>query len=454
MPALQAFTVFLHPRPKAGALGYPIQALRASRIGLLLMTTGKDALVSPVRSSRNAPWSRNQTRYPVPCGDQTPRTAPVPAGFVFSPTTNTLCYGEQMVNIKQPSPGGPKGRGAAGNPPNRFEKLSLELDEEDRDESPERVQTQFLRDPSRSIVSRNNSPDVFFDVSVNPYRGCEHGCPYCYARPSHEYLSLSAGLDFETKILVKENAPDLLRREILSPTWVPQPLALSGVTDPYQPVERKLEITRRCLRVLSEYRNPVLIVTKNHLVTRDADLLSEMAQWNGVSVNISITTLDPKLQRAMEPRASSPERRLAAIECLARAGVPVRVLVAPVIPALTDHEAPAILEAAAKAGALYAGYVLLRLPHGVKEIFESWLTRHFPDKRNRVLNRVRETRGGQLNDPRFISRMRGEGEYAEQIRRLFAIARRRKGLDATPPPLCTSLFRRAHDNGQMTLFDR
>ncbi len=358
-----------------------------------------------------------------------------------------------MVNTKPLGERGPRGRGVVENPPNRFEKLSVQWDEEDSEDPPSRVETQFLRDPSRSIVSRNSSPDVGFEVSINPYRGCEHGCSYCYARPTHEYLSFSAGLDFETKILVKEDAAELLRREIAAPNWVPQPLALSGVTDPYQPVERKLEITRRCLQVLVEYRNPALIVTKNHLVTRDSDLLSEMAQWNGVSVNISITTLDSRLQRLMEPRASSPDRRLAAIARLAGAGVPVRVLVAPIIPGLTDHETPAILGAAAEAGARHAGYVLLRLPHGVKEIFEAWLTRHFPEKRNRVLGRIRETRGGRLSDPRFGSRMRGEGEYAEQIRRLFTVARRKAGLDATPHPLCTSLFRRRRDGKQMALFE-
>lgn len=346
----------------------------------------------------------------------------------------------------------PRGRGTSDNPPNRFERLSVQLDLEDFDESSGRVQTQFLRDPSRTIVSRNNSPDVGFEVSVNPYRGCEHGCVYCYARPTHEYLSFSAGLDFETKILVKERAADLLRIELGSRQWVPRPLALSGVTDPYQPVEKKLGITRRCLEVLAEYRNPVIIVTKNHLVTRDSDLLAEMAQWNGASVNISITTLDPKLQRVMEPRASSPQRRLAAIQTLSRAEVPVRVLVAPIIPGLTDHETPSILQAAAKAGAKEAGYVLLRLPHGVTDLFQDWLERHFPERKSRVLNRVRETRSGRLNDPRFASRMRGEGEYAEQIRNLFTIARRKAGMDQVSPPLCVSQFRRKRNGGQMTLF--
>ncbi len=345
-----------------------------------------------------------------------------------------------------------RGRGASENPPNRFETLSLEWEPEAGDAERGIGPTQFFRDPSRSIVSRNDSPDVGFEVSVNPYRGCEHGCVYCYARPTHEYLSFSAGLDFETKILVKEDAAGLLRREMSSPKWTPRPLALSGVTDPYQPVERRLGITRQVLRVLADFRNPAILVTKSHLVSRDADILAEMAGWNGTSVSVSMTTLDSGLQRLMEPRAAAPERRLAAIEALAKAGVPVRVMVAPVIPGLTDHEIPAILQAAAAAGAGWAGFILLRLPHGVKGLVESWLERNFPEKKSRVLNRVRETRGGELNDPRFHSRMRGEGVYADQIRRLFRVAAGRAGLKLESTALDSSKFRRPGSSGQLGLF--
>ena len=244
-----------------------------------------------------------------------------------------------------------RGRGAADNPPNRFEALAHAPDPEAIDPDGPGPDTEFLKDPSRSLITYNDSPDVGFTASINPYRGCEHGCIYCYARPTHEYLGFSAGLDFETKILVKEDAPELLRRELSSPRWTPQVLAISGVTDPYQPVERRLELTRRCLEVLAEFRNPVAIITKNHLVTRDVDLLGELARHEAVAVYLSVTTLDPRLARTMEPRTSQPARRLAAIEALSRAGVPSGVLVAPVIPGLTDHEMPKIVAAAARAGA-------------------------------------------------------------------------------------------------------
>ena len=303
-------------------------------------------------------------------------------------------------------------------------------------------ETQFFKDPSRSLITANDSPDVGFEASVNPYRGCEHGCIYCYARPTHEYLGFSAGLDFETKILVKEDAPELLRRELSSPRWKPQVLAISGVTDPYQPVERRLKLTRRCLEVLAEFRNPVVIITKNHLVTRDLDLLGELARHEAAAVYLSVTTLDARLARTMEPRTSHPTRRLAAIEALSRAGVPTGVLVAPVIPGLTDHEMPAIISAAAKAGARCAGYVLLRLPHAVAPLFEAWLTEHRPARKDKVLNRIRAIRGGRLNDPRFGSRMKGEGIFAEQIKDLFSLACRKAGIVARGPNLSTAAFRR------------
>jgi DNA repair photolyase len=302
-------------------------------------------------------------------------------------------------------------------------------------------ETQFFKDPSRSLITVNDSPDVGFEASVNPYRGCEHGCIYCYARPTHEYLGFSAGLDFETKILVKEDAPELLRRELSSPRWKPQVLAISGVTDPYQPIERRLRLTRRCLEVLAEFRNPVVIITKNHLVTRDMDLLGELARHDAAAVYLSVTTLDGDLARTMEPRTSHPSRRLAAIEALSRAGVPTGVLVAPVIPGLTDHEMPAIISAAAKAGARCAGYVLLRLPHAVAPLFEAWLTEHRPARKDKVLNRIRAIRGGRLNDPRFGTRMKGEGIFAEQIKDLFSLACRKAGIVARGPNLSTAAFR-------------
>ncbi len=263
----------------------------------------------------------------------------------------------------------------------------------------------------------------------------------CYARPTHEYLGFSAGLDFETRILVKEDAPELLRRELSSTKWLPQVVALSGVTDPYQPVERRLRLTRRCLEVLADFRNPVIVITKNHRVTRDIDVLRDLAEVEAVAVFLSVTTLDPDVARVMEPRASTPARRLAAIRALAAAGIPTGVMVAPVIPALTDHELAGIVAAAAEAGARYAGFTLLRLPHGVKEIFESWLGEHFPDRKGKVLNRIREIRGGKLNDPRFGSRMRGEGVFAEQIASMFTLACRRSGIVGRGPNLSTASFR-------------
>ena len=288
-------------------------------------------------------------------------------------------------------------RGAAENPPNRFEKIHLEPDEDwnpeaDEDDGqggrPRGPRTQFFKDHSQTVISRNDSPDVGFQASLNPYRGCEHGCIYCYARPFHEYLGFSAGLDFESKIMVKEDAPELLRQELSSPKWQPQVIFMSGVTDCYQPVERKLKLTRRCLEVLAEFRNPVFIVTKNQLVTRDVDLLSELARHHAVGVFLSITTLDTELRKVMEPRTSPPAARLAAIRELAAAGIPVGVNVAPIIPGLTDHEMPAILKAAAEAGATSAGYTVVRLPYAVAPLFEKWLDNTFPGPERKGLEPV------------------------------------------------------------------
>lgn len=347
-------------------------------------------------------------------------------------------------------PEGPRGRGAASNPANRFE-LIIREPEPASEEGPGPC-TQFFRDTSRSIIATNDSPDVGFDASVNPYRGCEHGCSYCYARPFHEYLGFSAGLDFESKILVKEDAPILLRRELASPRWQPKLIALSGVTDAYQPIERRLQLTRRCLEVLAEFRNPVTVVTKSRLVARDADLLGQLAQFDAASVTLAVTTLDAELTRRMEPRATSPTGRLAAIAELATAGVPVGVLIAPVIPGLTDHELPGILSAARDAGARFAGFVQLRLPYGVADLFSDWLERHYPEKMERVLGRVRVMRGGKLNDVRFGSRMRGEGALAQQVRSLFHLTCQRLGLTPTFPHLSTAHFRRPGGE-QKLLFD-
>ena len=344
-----------------------------------------------------------------------------------------------------------KGRGAPDDPPNRFQRLSLELDEAALEElaqlegwEPGELRdgptTRYHRDPARSVVSTNDSPDVGFSRSLNPYRGCEHGCIYCYARPTHEYLGFSAGVDFEAQIMVKEDAPRLLQRTLAREAAPAEPLALSGVTDPYQPVERQLELTRRCLRVLAEARHPVSIITKNRLVTRDVDLLADLARHDAVAVTLSITTLDRELRRVLEPRTSAPDRRLEAVRALADAGIPVGVNVAPVIPGLTDHELPRILEAAADAGAGHAGYVLLRLPGAVAGLFESWLEATVPQRRHRVLERVREARGGHLNDPRFGSRMRGEGSYARQIHQLFTVTARKLGLNAPASGLNEEAF--------------
>jgi len=338
--------------------------------------------------------------------------------------------------------GAPHGRGAAENPPNRFEHLSLERDADWDPEQDPAPRTQFLRDLSQSLITYNHSPDIPFEASINPYRGCEHGCSYCYARPFHEHLGFSAGLDFESRIMVKENAPEILQRELSSRKWKPQELAMSGVTDCYQPIERKLQLTRRCLAVLVEFRNPVSIITKNFLVTRDLDLLRELAASRAVKVHLSINSLDGELARKLEPRASSPRQRLSAVETLAKAGIPVGVLVAPVIPALNDHEIPAVLAAAKAAGAGWASTEILRLPLAVAPIFEQWLKEHVPEKEAKVLGRIRAIRGGKLNDPRFGKRMHGEGIFAEQIARMFHVACRKVEIQEDDPALSIAGFRR------------
>jgi DNA repair photolyase len=349
------------------------------------------------------------------------------------------------------------GRGAASNPQNRFERLAYLEDPEVVQPDPEAEpgpapRTRFYRDPSRSVISTNQSPDVPFEASINPYRGCEHGCIYCYARPSHEYLGFSAGLDFETKILVKPEIAKLLRAALSSPDWTPKRVAIGGVTDPYQPVEKRLRLTRSCLEVFAEFRNPCSVVTKSGLVTRDIDVLQELARFQAGRVYVSVTTLDPEMHRLLEPRSSAPWRRLGAIEALAKAGVPVGALVAPVIPGLTDHEIPAIVSACAAAGARVVSHILLRLPHAVAPLFEDWLTRHFPERRAKVMSRIRSVRDGRVNDPRFHSRMAGSGFFADQIHALFELACRRAGLPGELPPLSTEFFRRPNQP-QLELFD-
>lgn len=343
-----------------------------------------------------------------------------------------------------------RGRGAAENPAGRFEALAYEPDPDTPPEERADPRTIFLRDATKTLIATNDSPDVSFDASFNPYRGCEHGCAYCFARPTHEYFGMSAGLDFETRILVKHGAPELLRRELASSRWKPQVLGMSGVTDPYQPAERHFRLTRRCLQVLAEFRNPVTVITKNHLVTRDVDVLAELAAHRCALVCLSVTTLDPDLARRMEPRASTPERRLDAIRALAQAGVPVGVLVAPVVPGLTDHEMPAILKACADAGACFGSYVALRLPHGVKDLFAAWLERHHPDRKEKVLNRIRELRGGKLYDSTFHVRGKGTGLFADHLESLFRLGMKKAGFPPARPELSTDAFRRPGE--QLLLF--
>jgi len=344
-----------------------------------------------------------------------------------------------------------RGRGATDNPLNRFESLAYERDPDLSDDDSPSIKTQFLKDTSKSVLSKNASPDIPFQYSLNPYRGCEHGCIYCYARPTHEYLGFSAGLDFETRIMVKEDAPELLRRELSSRTWEPQPIIVSGVTDAYQPIERTLQLTRRCLLVLQELRNPVSIITKNRLVARDIDILADLARDDAVQVAVSVTTLRSDLTRILEPRTSLPSQRLDTIRVLSGAGIPVAVMMAPMIPGLTDREIPSVLEAASDAGATAASYVMLRLPHAVAPLFEQWLDQHMPDAKDKILNRVRGMRGGDLYRAEFGKRMRGEGIHADQIAQLFDVASRKCGLNKTSMDLSSAAFRRPGGD-QLTLF--
>lgn len=333
-----------------------------------------------------------------------------------------------------------RGRGVRHDPANRFDRIEVVPDPDAGPDERPALRTVFLRDASRTILTENHSPDLPFDLSLNPYRGCEHGCAYCYARPYHEYLGFSPGLDFETKVVVKRGAPGLLREALSRPGYQPRTVALSGATDPYQPAERSERITRGCLEVLAEFRHPVSLITKNALVLRDLDLLAQLAEHRAVRVMLSVTTLDDALRRDLEPRTSSPRQRLAAIAALAEAGVPVGCLVSPVIPGLTDHEVPAILEAVAEAGADAASFQLMRLPGAVAPIFERWLHENRPERAERVLGRQRATRGGDLSDARFGRRFRGEGAFADTVSRLFELHARRLGLARRGPPLNCGAF--------------
>ena len=350
-----------------------------------------------------------------------------------------------------------KGRGAISNDSGRYEALTrVAVDDgwspEERSSTP-KLQTLVHEDRSRSVIARNDSPDVPFNRSINPYRGCEHGCIYCFARPSHAWLGLSPGLDFESRIFAKSDAARLLRAELAKPAYRPEVINLGANTDPYQPIERERGITRQVLQVLAEARHPLTIVTKSNLVLRDLDILAPMARQRLVRVMISDTTLDRELARIMEPRAPTPERRLAAISGLAEAGVPCGALVAPIIPALNDCEAEAVLERVKDAGAQSAGYVLLRLPLEIKDLFIEWLEVHFPDRKDKILNLVRETRGGSLYVSRFGERQRGQGPYAALLRSRFEMACKRLGLNREDWDLDTRLFRRPPANpDQLSLF--
>jgi len=347
-----------------------------------------------------------------------------------------------------------KGRGAATQVANRFLKHSYgilhwegidEVEEEDR-------RTRYVVEHPKTIVNKVNSPDLRMNWSMSPYQGCAHGCAYCYARPTHEYWGYSAGLDFERVIIMKRNAPEVLRKTFMDRKWVPEPIMFSGNTDCYQPVERKEEITRRMLEVCLEFRQPVAMITKNALILRDLDLLGEMASMGLASVAISLTTLNEDLRRVMEPRTSTGAHRLRAIEALTKAGVPTMVMTAPIIPALNEHEIPALLQAAADAGALGAGYTIVRTNGAVKPVFDNWVHEHFPDRAAKVIAQVSEMHGGAMNDSQFGRRMKGEGEFARTVHQLFRIGQKRSFAGRSMPAMNTSLFQRPQE-GQLGLFE-
>jgi len=359
-----------------------------------------------------------------------------------------------------------RGRGAGFNPKNRFERLHVEDFPDDiaEDSNPyaalegfeeeswlkRKIPTQYFKDDSKSVIAKNDSEDLGFENSFNPYRGCEHGCIYCYARPSHEYLSFSSGLDFETKIMVKQEAPELLEAELKKKSYVPDIIMFSGNTDCYQPVEKKLKLTRGALKVCLKYRNPVSLITKNSLVLRDIDVFKEMAELNLVSVCLSITTLDRDLARRMEPRTASPEKRLETIEILAKNNIPAGVNIAPVIPGLTDEEIPEILKLTSARGAIFAGHAMLRLPYSVKDLFLEWLRKEFPEKESKIINRIKDIRGGKLNSYEWGERLAGKGEFAEAVHSLFKMSCKKYHLNEKEVKLTTSLF---NPKDQMEMFD-
>ncbi len=341
-----------------------------------------------------------------------------------------------------PPPPNTRGRGAVSNASGRYESLIHEGFDDGwaPDEAAPPLRTSLTAEAARAIITRNESPDIPFDQSINPYRGCEHGCIYCYARPAHAYMGLSPGLDFESKLFFKPDAAALLERELSRPRYAPKPIHIGGNTDPYQPVERRLEVTRGIIAVLARFRHPFSIITKSALICRDIDLLAPLGAAGLARAAVSVTTLDRGLARVMEPRAATPERRLDAVRRLAEAGVPTTVMFAPVIPGLNDHELEAVLERAAAAGAAGAGYVALRLPLEIKDLFQEWLAEKVADRARRVMSLIRQMRGGKANDPRFGQRMRGEGPIADLLAQRFTAARRRFGLDQARPPLDLSQF--------------
>jgi DNA repair photolyase len=365
---------------------------------------------------------------------------------------------ERLADVNDTTQKSIKGRGALSRPGVRFDAWTRETDGDHLDyalinEEKPPLKTEVNIDPARTIISYNESPDIPFDRSINPYKGCEHGCIYCYARPSHAYLGLSPGLDFETKLFYKDNAAQLLATELSKTSYRPRLIALGANTDPYQPIEKKLGVTRSILSVLNEFNHPVAIVTKSALVERDIDILSAMAGRNLARVFVSITTLDHEISRHLEPRTSAPARRMQAVRALTSAGIPAGVMVAPVIPALTDKDIETVLEAAKENGAESAAYILLRLPFEVKTLFAEWLQQHFPQRASHVMSIIRQMRGGKDNDPNFGSRMHGEGEFANLLKKRFDIACQRLGLNQERRALDNSQFKvPAPSTGQLSLF--
>jgi len=348
-----------------------------------------------------------------------------------------------------------RGRGAISNQTGRFEPETRDAFDDGWDtieDEADRLRTTLSKDIAKTIITFNKSPDIPFDRSINPYRGCEHGCIYCFARPSHAYGGMSAGLDFESKLFYKPNAPELLKRELSKPGYLPRPIALGINTDAFQPTERRLGLTRELLKILSDHNHPVSLLTKSALIQRDIDLMAPMAAKGLLRVGVSITTLDSKLCRPLEPRAAAPHRRLQTVKALSDAGIPVTVMMAPIIPALNDMEIETLLEAVAANGATSAGYVLLRLPYEIKDLFHEWLVQHVPDRAAKVINLLREMRGGKDYDARWFERGRGRGPYADLIAKRFMRARRDNKLEADRPPLRTDLFQPSEGpDGQMLL---